>query len=146
MTFSDITVPNLINSLKSRFLFLWWWYGVVVVVQSSLPILPLPPNTAAHFKSQIGFFKVILPPNTAVSEYCRFFASPKNGGIGGNDCSTKSLVWPKGQSPQSSLGFNIGSLNLYNVRRRIVTTALAGCQGISTANVRHLGLLVTVVG
>ena len=27
-----------------------------------------PSNTAAHFKSQIGFWKVILPPNTAVSE------------------------------------------------------------------------------
>ena len=32
-----------------------------------------PPNTAAHFKSQIGFFKVILSPNTAVSEYRQFF-------------------------------------------------------------------------
>ena len=40
----------------------------------------LPPNTAADFKSQIGFLKVMLPPNTAVSEYRQFFASPKNGG------------------------------------------------------------------
>ena len=48
----------------------------------------LPPNTAAHFKSQIGFFKVILPPITAVSEYRRFIASPKNGGIGRDDCSS----------------------------------------------------------
>ena len=36
----------------------------------------------SHFKSQIGFFKVILPPNTTVSEYRLFFASPKNGGFG----------------------------------------------------------------
>ena len=43
----------------------------------------LPSNSAAHFKSQICFFNVtILPPNTAVSEYRQFLASPKNGNIG----------------------------------------------------------------
>ena len=63
-------------------------------IQSSLPIPPpsqyrLPPNTAAYFKSQIGF---ILPPcNTAVSEYRWFFASPKNGGIGRDDCINTSF-------------------------------------------------------
>ena len=46
----------------------------------------LPPNTAAHFKSQIGFLKLILPPNAAVLEYHRFFTSPKNGGIRRDDC------------------------------------------------------------
>ena len=58
---------------------------------ASLPIPPpsqyrLPPNTAAYFKFLIGIFKVILPPNTAVWEYHWFFASPKNGGIGRDDC------------------------------------------------------------
>ena len=52
----------------------------------------LPPTTAAHFKSQIGFFKVILPPNTAVSEYRRFFASPMNSGIGRDDRITSFFV------------------------------------------------------
>ena len=33
-----------------------------------------------------GFFKGILPHNTAVSEYRRVFATPKNGGIGRDDC------------------------------------------------------------
>ena len=35
-------------------------------------ITVLVPNTSSHFRSQIGFFKVILPPNTAVSEYRHF--------------------------------------------------------------------------
>ena len=30
-----------------------------------------PPNTAAHFQVPNRVFKVILPPNNAVSEYCR---------------------------------------------------------------------------
>ena len=42
-----------------------------------IPPNTTPPNTArsnttTHFKSQIGFSKVILPPNTTVSEYCGF--------------------------------------------------------------------------
>ena len=69
--------------------------GFTVPSALSLPLLPLPipppsqyhlpPNTAAHFKSQIGFSKV-FPPNTVVSEYRQFFASPKNCGIGRDDC------------------------------------------------------------
>ena len=60
--------------------------GSVDVVRYSRPSqYRLPPNTAAHFKSQIVFFKVILPPNTAVSKYRQFFANTKNGGIGRDD-------------------------------------------------------------
>ena len=49
---------------------------IIIKIQSSLPIPPPPPIPP------IGFLKDILPPNTAVSEYRRFFASPKNGGNG----------------------------------------------------------------
>ena len=89
---------------SSKLSFVW------IEVQSSLQILALPipppsqyclpPNTASlpipppitRLKSQIGLFKVILPPNTAVSEYRRFFARPKNRGIGRDDCTNGLLL------------------------------------------------------
>ena len=75
---------------------------------AALPIPPpfqyrRPPNTAAHFQvPNKGFVGYIYDSQyrrfrktAAFSEYRRFFASPKIGGIGGFDCTyggNKSLV------------------------------------------------------
>ena len=46
-----------------------------------------PPNTAAHFQvPNMGFICYIWLPIPPFSEYCRFLASPKIGGIEGFDC------------------------------------------------------------
>ena len=60
----------------------------------SPPILPpFPPNTAAHLqvpnKGFVGYIWLPIPP---FSEYCRFFASPKIGGIGGLGLTVPWLV------------------------------------------------------
>ena len=59
---------------------------LITVPPNTAPPNTAPPNTAAHFKFKIWFLRVILPPNNAVLEYRRFFASPENGGIGRDDC------------------------------------------------------------
>ena len=66
---------------------------VLCYIQSSLLIPPLcsppPPSIPPLiFKSQIGFDRLyIWLPIPPFSEYRRFFASPKNGGIEGFDCT-----------------------------------------------------------
>ena len=47
--------------------------------------LPLPCNTAAHFKVLNRLFRAVcmLLPITLLSQYSRFYASPKSGSIGG---------------------------------------------------------------
>ena len=58
-----------------------------IKLQSSLPIPP-PSRYRCPFQVPNRVLKVILPPNTAVSEYRRVFASPNRGGIWRDDCIT----------------------------------------------------------
>ena len=61
-------------------------FGIYQKLQSSLPIPPLPISPPSQYLNTAAHFKVILPPNTAVSDYRQFFASPKNGGIRRDVC------------------------------------------------------------
>ena len=80
-------------------------------------------NLKFHFKSQIGFFKVILPPNTTVSEYRLFFASPKNGGFG-RDGPVVNIKWEYiFDSNKCSLSFvvvSLGTVCLINSELKVI--------------------------
>ena len=67
-------------------------FKYVLNASTVVPTNTAPPNTASlpipHFKSQIGFLKVIIAPhNTAVSEYrwtdAGFSQVPRTGVLGG---------------------------------------------------------------
>ena len=65
-----------------------WQLGNTVVPPQYCPSVDrLPSNAAADFQVPNIFSRLYMTPLTAIFQYPNYIASPKSGGIGGDDCT-----------------------------------------------------------